>query len=53
VSAEETENFGVSKLQDFTWKQLLDLYLAHGAGDAMPHVLRNLAAKAFRLEITT
>ena len=26
VSAEETENFGVSKLQDFTWKQLLDLY---------------------------
>src|SRR3989337_1904638 len=26
VSAEETENFGVSKLKDFTWKQLLDLY---------------------------
>jgi len=26
VPAEETENFGVSKLQDFTWKQLLDLY---------------------------
>jgi Fe-S oxidoreductase len=26
VSAEETQNFGVSKLQDFTWKQLLDLY---------------------------
>ena len=26
VPGEETENFGVSKLQDFTWKQLLDLY---------------------------
>ena len=26
LAAEETENFGVAKLQDFTWKQLLDLY---------------------------
>ena len=32
VSAEETENFGVSKLQDFTWKQLLDLYACTWCG---------------------
>jgi Fe-S oxidoreductase len=32
VPAEETENFGVSKLQDFTWKQLLDLYACTWCG---------------------
>jgi Fe-S oxidoreductase len=32
VPAEETENFGVAKLQDFTWKQLLDLYACTWCG---------------------
>jgi Fe-S oxidoreductase len=26
ISLEEQENFGISKIQDFTWKDLLDLY---------------------------
>lgn len=32
LAAEETENFGVAKLQDFTWKQLLDLYACTWCG---------------------
>ena len=50
IPIEQQENFGISRIQDFTWKDILDLYSAPYVAGAMPIVLPSLPVRLFRQE---
>jgi len=45
ISLEEQENFGISKIQDFTWKDLLDLYSCAVCGRCSANCPAKLSGK--------
>ena len=46
IPVEESESFGVSKIQDYTWKQLLDLYACTWCGRCHENCPATLSGKS-------
>ncbi|MCS1410006.1 MAG: hypothetical protein M2R45_03194 [Verrucomicrobia subdivision 3 bacterium] len=52
IDFDQTERFGVNRLVDFTWKDLLDLVPAQNADD-VPRLVRRIPwGKRYHLEIS-